>query len=81
MHIPIYGAYDTYGKGGRFIFTGTSEVLAFEEGKVVLVNTTEEHTAMNCSTEKDRIHIVTCLPERHESDNEELMKIYDRFGL
>lgn len=80
MHIPIYGAYDTYGKGGRFIFTDPAEVLAFEEGKVILVNTRLEHTAMNSSTEKERVHIVTCLPEKHESDNKELEKIYDRFS-
>lgn len=79
MHIPIYGAYDSYGKGGRFIFTEPAEILSFEEGKVILVNTTTEHTAINCSTEKERVHIVTCLPERSESDNTELRKIYDRF--
>ena len=81
MHIPIYGAYDTYGKGGRFIFTDPPQVLDFKEGEVVIVNTTKEHTAMNCSTEQNRIHIVTCLPERHETDNKELIQIYDRFRL
>ena len=80
LHLPIYGAYDTYGKGGRFIFSH-GEILQMEEGKVMCVNTTLEHTALNCSTEKERIHIVSCVPEKHESQNLELRKIYDRFEI
>tara|TARA_B100000287_G_scaffold94771_1_gene86910 strand:+ start:5973 stop:6551 length:579 start_codon:yes stop_codon:yes gene_type:complete len=80
MHIPIYGAYDTTGKGGRFVFTH-GEIMKFEEGQVILVNTTLEHTAMNCSNSKERIHIVSCLPELNESNNEELKRIYSKFSL
>ena len=37
MHIPIYGAYDTYGKGGRFIFTDPPQVLNLKEGEVQIL--------------------------------------------
>ena len=80
LHLPIECAYDTYGGGGRFVFDH-GEVLKFEEGRVVIVNTKLTHSAMNCSLDKIRYHIVTCLPEKHETDNKRLLEIYDRFKI
>lgn len=75
-HIPI----DIAEGKSRFIFDH-GEVINMEEGKCYVVNTKLEHTAMNCHPSLDRIHIVGCLEERHETSNIFVREIYDEFEI
>ena len=82
LHIPIISA----NYAGRFIFDScdelpNGEVMTLNEGSCWIVNTTLPHTAINCDPTLSRVHIVACLPERHESDNKSLHNIYDHFGM
>lgn len=80
LHIPIYGAYDTEGKGGRFIFDH-GEVLQMEEGTAYVINTNLYHTAINGSIEEKRTHLVCFLPEKEDTDNSYLLDIYNKMGV
>ena len=75
LHLPVENAED-----GRFIFDH-GEVIKMKAGHVYILDTTLAHTAMNTSTSEFRTHVVTCLPERHETTNEKLLSIYDEFGI
>lgn len=76
FHIPI----DTAEDKGRFIFDH-GEVLNMPEGSCYILNTKLQHTAMNCHPELDRIHIVGCLEEKHETKNKFMLDIYEKFKI
>lgn len=75
LHIPTNNV-----AAGRFIFDH-GEVIEMEAGRAYILNTTLSHTAMNTSGQTTRIHTVTCLPEPHETDNNQLIEIYKIFGM
>lgn len=74
FHIPI----DTAEGKGRFLFDH-GEVLNMPEGSCYILNTKLDHTAMNCHPKLDRIHIVGCLEEKHETENPFMIDIYEKF--
>lgn len=76
FQIPV----DTAENQGRFAFE-TGELISLEEGSVYIFNTKEKHSAINFHRELDRVHIVGCLEEKHETDSEFVKNVYKQFNL